>query len=370
MASALRLIVLASVVSVVAGFFLAGAWICMWISRGMARTSRSFTTLIVARRIAADPYSTFRAVGAAAIAIYVATSVGLAVAASEQPAYAGGYSVLDRGVVAVHVRGVPEAELAPLMTEGVVVARLGGRTQIIVSCTELARVTDLTCPMPKFEEEGGGDDQPFALAEDLFTLPFPHPSAADGIFQPTGFEAPGPFAAGLPVQTLFIPTDGTPAAQERVRTLAAVTVPQSRSKTRADLATGPLINTNGFAAILPYAMIFVLLFTACSLTVSVITGVLERRRPFALLRASGVRLGELRRIVLLETGAPLAVTVLFGVGVAVVQTFALIPPGEWILPSSEFLLGLGVGALAAFAVSLIALPFMDAATRHDTVRFE
>jgi hypothetical protein len=309
-------------------------------------------------------------VGAAAIANYVATSVGFAVAASEKPAYAGGDSVLDAGVVAVHVRGVPAAELAPLMTEGVVVARLGVGSQIVVSCAELARVTDLTCPMPKFEVEGGGDNQPFALAKDLFTLPFPNPSAADGIFQPTGFEEPGPIAAGLPVQTLFIPTDGTPAAQERVRTLAAVTVPQSRSKTRADLATGPLINTNGFAAILPYAMIFVLLFTACSLTVSVITGVLERRRPFALLRASGVRLGELRRIVLLETGAPLVVTVLFGVGVAVVQTFALTPPGEWILPSSEFLIGLGVGAVAAFAVSLIALPFMDAATRHDTVRFE
>lgn len=55
---------------------------------------------------------------------------------------------------------------------------------------------------------------------------------------------------------------------------------------------------------------------------------------------------------------------------AVAQTFALIPPSEWMLPSSEFLIGLGVGAEAAFAVSLIALPFMNAATRRDTVRFE
>jgi hypothetical protein len=34
------------------------------------------------------------------------------------------------------------------------------------------------------------------------------------------------------------------------------------------------------------------------------------------------------------------------------------------------LAGLGIGALAAFAVSCLALPFMDAATRHDSVRFE
>jgi hypothetical protein len=39
-------------------------------------------------------------------------------------------------------------------------------------------------------------------------------------------------------------------------------------------------------------------------------------------------------------------------------------------PSAGYLAGLGGGVLAAFAVSLIALPFMDAATRLDTVRYE
>lgn len=33
-------------------------------------------------------------------------------------------SVLDHGVVAVHVQGAPEESLAPLMSEGMVVARL------------------------------------------------------------------------------------------------------------------------------------------------------------------------------------------------------------------------------------------------------
>jgi ABC-type antimicrobial peptide transport system permease subunit len=117
-------------------------------------------------------------------------------------------------------------------------------------------------------------------------------------------------------------------------------------------------------------MVFVLLFTACSLTVSVIAGVLERRRPFALLRASGVRIGELRRIVLLETAAPLAITVLFGAGLATVQSLAATSPEYWVLPSTEYLAGLGLGVLVAFAVSLVALPFLDTATRFDAVRFE
>jgi hypothetical protein len=373
----LRLASTLSVLCTLVGFFLAGAWVCMWVSRGMARLSRTAATLIVARRIAADPYATFRMVGGAAIAIYVATSLGFAVAANEGAGATGqAGSVLapirpslDPGVVAVHVQGVPEADLAPLMSPGVVVARLNPSNEIVVSCVDLARVTDLDCPLPVYEE-GPFLTQDYLRAEDMFTLPHPGASAADHRFQPTAFAEPGPGTGPLPVQTLLIPTDGTPAARERVRTLAAVTVPQSRSKTSEDLATGATLDVTALGNVLPYATVFILLFTACSLTVSVVAGVLERRRPFALLRASGARLGELRRIVLLETGAPLAVTVLFGAGLATVQSLATLPPGDWVLPSTGFLAGLGAGVVASLAISLIALPFMNAATRLDTVRFE
>jgi hypothetical protein len=374
--AALRLISLFSMLSTLVGFFLAGAWVCMWVSRGLARISRGATTLMVARRIEADPYSTFRMVGGAAIAVYVATSLGFAAAANAQPStadnqslFAPGRPALDPGVVAVHVQGVPEADLAPLVSAGTVVARLGPGDQVVVSCTDLARVTNLGCPLPRYQE-GVFAGQDYLRAEDMFTLPYSDPGAADLIFQPSSLEEPGPDAARLPVQTLLIPTDGTRAAQERIRTLAAVTVPQSRGKTSDDLAAGPLLDVTAFGTVLPYATVFILIFTACGLTVSVIVGVLERRRPFALLRASGVRIGELRRMVLLETGAPLALTVLLGVGLATVQSLATIPPDRWILPSGEFFAGLGGGAAAAFAISLIALPFMDTATRLDTVRFE
>jgi len=372
----LQVLPMVSVLSILVGFFLAGAWVCMWASRGMARLSRSATTLMVARRIAADPYSTFRMVGGAAIAVYVATSLGFAVASSEGPGrdanqslFSPGRPVLDPGVVAVHVRDVPEADLAPLMSDGVVVARLGPGERIVVSCVELAKVTDLGCPLPVYRE-GVPFGQDYLRAEDLFTVPYPGATSQDLIFQPSALAEPGPDAGELPVKTLLIPTDGSTAAQERVRTLAAVTVPMSRSKTSDDVAAGPLLDVTAFGAVLPYALVFILIFTACGLTVSVIAGVLERRLPFAVLRASGVRLGELRRMVLLETGAPLALTVLFGVGLATLQALATIPPEHWMPPSAGYLAGLGGGVLAAFAVSLIALPFMDAATRLDTVRYE
>ncbi|GAA4461278.1 ABC transporter permease [Phytohabitans houttuyneae] len=365
-----------SVLSVLVGFFLAGAWVCMWVSRGMARLSRSVTSLMVARRIAADPYGTFRMVGGAAIAVYVATTLGFVAAANQEPGrsdnqtlLAGGRPVLDPGVVAVHVQGATQDEVAPLMSAGVVVARRSPEGEVVVRCTELARVTTLDCPLPVYRE-GVAAGQDYLRVEDLFTVPAPGASSADLTFQPSALAEPAPGADLLPIQTLLIPTDGTVAAQERVRTLAARTLPLSRSKTSDDLAVGPILDVTAFSSAVPYAMVIILIFTACSLTVSVITGVLERRRAFAALRASGVSLGQLRRVVLLETGAPLAITVLFGVGLATVQSLATFTPDEWTLPGGEFVAGLGAGVLAAFAVSLIALPFMNAATRLDTVRYE
>lgn len=370
----LGIITMLSVLSTLVGFFLAGAWVCMWLSRGLARLSRRATTLIVARRIAADPFATFRVIGGAALAIYVATGLGFTAAANEEQTAdhteSATHQLLDQGVVAVHVQGAPEASLAPLMSTGVVVARVGPDFQIVVACAELARVTALECPLPEYDENAAQEDQELLDAQDLFELPYPNPTGADFIFGPLSFAEPDKDAELLPVQTLFIPTDGTAAAQERVRTLAARTIPLSRSKVAEDLAGASAIGVTGLGTVLPYVTVFVLLVAACSLTVAVITGVLERRRPFALLRASGMRLGELRTIVLLETGIPLAVTVVIGVGLAVVQAVATIPSGELLLPSGAYFAGLGVGALAAFAVSLIALPFMDIATRVETVRYE
>ena len=356
-----------SPLSIVVGLFLSGSWACMWVSRGLARLSGSATTLIVARRIAADPYSTFRAVSGAALAMFVATLIGLN-AAHERATHHEVHSVLDPGVVAVHVQGAPQASFAALMSDGVVVARLAPGHQIVVACADLARVSDVDCPLPTSPD--GYDSPSGRRVRDMFFLPYPGATSAEHIFGPRGFTEPDPATEQLPIQTLFIPTDGTLAAQERIRTLAAVSVPNSRSKTGDDLPAGLAVNVVSADNLMPSAMVFILLVAACSLTVSAINGVAERRRPFALLRASGVRLGELRRIVLLETGVPLVATVLGGAGLAILTTYATVPPSQWVWPAGSFFVGLGIGVLAAFAVSLIALPIMNVATRHDSTRFE
>jgi hypothetical protein len=352
----LRWLSLLSPLSILVGLVVAGPLVCFWISRGLARWSGSATTLIAARRIAADPYTTSHAVSGVALAMLVATLLGIAATAERA---IGGHrpASLDRGVVAVHTPGVPEALLAPLMSSDAVVARSGVGQEVVVRCADLARVSDVTCPLPA--SLVGLEPHP---ATELFVAP--------NLFGPAGFTEPGPETAGLPVQTVFVPTDGTPAAEERVRTLAVSLVPSARTQTSGDLAARTTAELGWVDAMLPPAMAFVLFVAACSLTVATVSGLMERRRPFALLRASGVRLGELRRIVLLETGLPLVVAALGGVGTAMLVMYVGAAREELALPGVGFFAGLGIGVLAALAVSALALPLMEVATRHDSTRFE
>jgi ABC-type antimicrobial peptide transport system permease subunit len=98
----------------------------------------------------------------------------------------------------------------------------------------------------------------------------------------------------------------------------------------------------------------------------------QRRRPFALLRASGLRLGELRQIVFLETAAAMLVTGAVGVGLGLVASsaLALFSDMAWTLPDAGVFAIVGTGVLTALLLTTLALPLLDAATRHDAVRYE
>ena len=99
---------------------------------------------------------------------------------------------------------------------------------------------------------------------------------------------------------------------------------------------------------------------------------LERRRPFALLRASGVRLGELRRVVFLETSATMVLTSAVGVGLGMVLGYAATRRAglTWTWPGPEVYAYAGGAVLAALILSTLALPLLNAATRFDAIRYE
>ena len=336
------------------GIVITGPWVCMWISRGIARLSRQATTLMAARRIAANPYAASHAVIAVALAVFAATPLAVAAAAPVTPTGVA----LAPGVVAVQVLGAEDAAVAPLITDDTVVGRAGRERSLVVACADLARVTNVSCPYPAEWSDG--------------------PIAA--LFRPGNLVEPGPNdgdADDLRITTILAPTDGTPEAEERLRTTVATTLPHALTRTARDFAPGaqPIdaelyeAAFSGTGSLFPAALVFVLLVAACSLTVSTVAALMERRRPFALLRASGVDLSQLRRLALLETAVPLVVTVLGGLGIVLFIGY-LAAPESFAWPRPSYFLGLGVALAVTIAVSMVTWPLLNATTRHDNVRFE
>jgi hypothetical protein len=331
------------VILTIVGFVTIGPWLCMLAGRGIARVSRRVPGLIAARRIASDPSATFRAVSVVVLAAFAVTCSASLVDASGDGPFDGGRGVLRPGVVEVVTGGVPEAKVAPLLSERAVPVRsdIGAAGELVESCTELARVVTLSCSSSGLAE--GGVSERAGLAD-----------------------------TDLPISTVYVPTDRTPAAENRVRTQAANLVPNAIIHTQQDRIDTDAFFFGSLEQLQRLVWYFVLLVAACSLTVGMLAGVIERRRPFALLRASGLRLGELRQVVFLETAAAMLVTAAVGVGLGMASSYALALFGDmaWTWPDVGVFVMVGIGVLAALILSTLALPLLDAATRHDAVRYE
>jgi hypothetical protein len=330
------------VVLTIVGFVTTGPWLCMYAGRGLARVSRGVPGLIAARRIASDPRATFRVVSVVVLAAFSVTYSASLVNAAEGGPVDDGRGVLGPGVVEVVTGGVPEAKVAPLLSGRAVPVRSGGFGDFVESCAGLAQVVTLPCA-PSSGLAGGGISERAGLAD-----------------------------TDLPISMVYIPTDGTPAAERRVRTQAANLVPNALIHTQQDRIDTDALFLGSLEQLQRLVWSFVLVVAACSLTVGMLAGVIERRRPFALLRASGLRLGELGQVVFLETAAAMLVTAAVGVGLGMASSYALALFGDmaWTWPDAGVLAMVGIGVLAALILSTMALPLLDTATRHDAVRYE
>jgi predicted lysophospholipase L1 biosynthesis ABC-type transport system permease subunit len=111
----------------------------------------------------------------------------------------------------------------------------------------------------------------------------------------------------------------------------------------------------------------------CSLAVSVVAGLMDRRRPLALLRLTGMPLRRLRATVLLEAAAPLVVTAVVSAALGVLADEVLLkslssvpvpPPDPWLVAV------LAGGLLGAMLVVAGTLPILGRVTSTDATRFE
>ena len=188
----------------------------------------------------------------------------------------------------------------------------------------------------------------------------------------------------LPVQTVLV-TVNSPATLERVRTYLAVHAPPRVGGNPDDSPTPPrtfgetlqirTARAATFEKILYAAVALTLIVAGCSLAVTVGGGLVDRKRPFTLLRVSGTPVGVLSRVVLLEAAVPLVAATVVAAGIAywtsVMAVLRLAPAGTAIPQlGRDYYTIMGIGLAVAFGVITLTLPLLRTMTAPSTIRFE
>jgi FtsX-like permease family len=113
----------------------------------------------------------------------------------------------------------------------------------------------------------------------------------------------------------------------------------------------------------------------CSLAVAVGGGLVDRKRPFTLLRVSGTPVGVLSKVVLLEAAVPLLAATVVAAAIAYgtsILAFVRLAPAGTATPQlgHDYYTIMGIGLAIAFGVIALTLPLLRRMTAPGNVRFE
>jgi hypothetical protein len=169
------------------------------------------------------------------------------------------------------------------------------------------------------------------------------------------------------------------ATLERVRTFLATHTSQAGSanppKTYGEAVQIRLAYADTVSRLVYIAVALTLLVAGCSLAVTVGGNLVERKRPFTLLRVSGTPTATLYRVVLLEAILPLAAATVVAAGTAYgisVLTVNRMAPAGTPTPTlgHVYYATMGVGLLISLLVILVTMPVLGRMTAPSNVRFE
>jgi hypothetical protein len=171
----------------------------------------------------------------------------------------------------------------------------------------------------------------------------------------------------------------SPATLERVRTYLATHVTMSASgsapRTFGEEVQARAVVTVTLQRLVSIAVTLTLVVAGCSLAVAIGGSLIERKRPFTLLRVTGTATGTLYRVVLLEATIPLvAATVAaaaLGYGIAALTVGRLSPAGTPVpVPDGAYFASMAAGLAGSLLAILASLPLLSRMTGPATARFE
>ncbi len=184
--------------------------------------------------------------------------------------------------------------------------------------------------------------------------------------------------ADLYLQAVLVKVNG-PATLERVRTFLVTHTAQSASGT-APRTFGEAIQAREGVATTVQRLVYIavamtLLVAGCSLAVAVGGSLVERKRPFTLLRLSGTPTSTLYKVVFQEAVLPLIAATLIAAatayGISVLTVSKIAPAGTPIpVLGHVYYLTMGTGLAISLLVILVTLPLLGRITGPGSARFE
>ncbi|HEX7107094.1 MAG TPA: FtsX-like permease family protein [Acidothermaceae bacterium] len=392
------------------GLVIAGPWLTMVGARLLARRTRRPAALIASRRLADNPQAGFRAISGLIVALFV-TSVATGVITSivATTGTAGDRSPKALLVDEFDVLGserMPQTPVDPaLMTRLRAVNGVQGVTELYRSSSPVPQVLTAPAPVvrgnppPNVQVTGpppAGQQPPAILAScaDLAKTPdlgrcapgaqtayvFPHFGRSlrgeRTMAQSTWFAADTPVShlAAMPPATIVVTTDGTAAATERARSLLEAAYPSALVPTTlAEIYDQQITLTKQYQQLADVVILTSLPIAGCSLAVSVVAGLAERKRPFSLLRLAGAPLGVLRRVVALESAVPLLLISAISIGVGFVATKLFLRSQlqqPLVAPGAGYYGIVVLGLAASLGLIASTLPVLRRITGPETARNE
>lgn len=372
---------------VMLGLVIAGPWLTMIVARTVARRTRRPAALIAVRRLADDPKAGFRAVSGLVLALFVTTAtVSIIGTINDYRGTLGGDRQTRTVVEAGSDGKAPLAGAIPtrLLTEvravqgvrgvAVVHANPDGVGKVVhrrvhpgdppldapalVTCSDLAQ-TPMVGRCPASASVTAVDFYAFGSLQSHPSLLWPAAAISTAA------------VAKLPVQLVYVATDGSTAAMERVRTLITIAYPHQQVRTVGDWGTDLQQELAGWRQLADVVLLTTLPIAGCSLAVSVVAGLSDRRRPFALLRLTGAPLRLLQRVIGLESTLPLLTVAAISIGTAFAASALFLKSQmhyDLVSPGVAYYALVAVGLVASLGIIASTLPLLKRITGPEAAR--
>jgi hypothetical protein len=374
-------------VLMVVGLVLAGPWFTTAGAGLMANRASRPSTLIAGRRLLDNPKAAFRFISGLVIALFVASAAigalsSIAAASSSGTGSAGKDTLADpfcsfstsNCPASARVPSVPGQVLTELRTTpGVRSVTLvhQSRSQApmrnsvgVVACDQLARTPAIGKCAP---------GTPVANISYFLSNLLGHNAHASSTVWPSANLSVAS-AARLPVDAVVVATDGSSGSIERARTTLERVFPLQGTPVGVealDPSTARLLTM--IQDMTDVVIVASLIIAACSLAVNIAAGLGERKRPFSLLRLTGVPTALLHRVVALESALPLLLVAAVSIVVGLVSAALYLHSQVGIafrIPGIAYWATVIAGLAASLAIIASTFPLLNRITGPEAARNE